>query len=47
MQRVKNLTTATQVAAEARVPLTWHRGLKDPVMLQLQRRLQLWLGFSP
>ena len=47
-QWVKNPTVAAQVTAEVQVqPLAQHSGLKDPVLLQLQSRSQLWLGFSP
>ena len=37
VHRVKNLTAVAQVAVE----------LKDPVLPQLQCRLQLWLGVNP
>ena len=39
-KKKKNLTAAAQAAVEA-------NGLKDPVLLWLQRRSQLWLGFNP
>ena len=46
--RVKDLTAATLVTAEARVPSpVWGGGLKDPVFLQLQHRSQLWIRFRP
>ena len=46
-QWVKNLTAAAWVAVEVwvRSPVQ-HSGFKDPVWLQLQHRLQLWLGFN-
>ena len=48
VQWVKNPTEVAQVAAEVWV---WfpacHSGLKDPALLQLQPRSQLWLGFNP
>ena len=38
-QWVKNPTVVARVAVEVRVPsLTWHRGLKNLVLLQLQHR---------
>ena len=47
-QWVKNLTIAAWVATEAQVEsLAWYSGLKDPMLLQLWCRSQLWLGFSP
>ena len=47
-QWVKNPTAAAQVAAEVQVwSLAQHSGLKDPVLLHLQHRLKLWLGFNP
>ena len=46
-QWVKNLTAVAQVPAEVRVPSLAQRSrLKDPVLLQLWCRSQLWLGFS-
>lgn len=48
IQWVKNMTAETQVAVEAWVRSTaWHGGLKDPVLLQLQHRSLLQLGFNP
>ena len=48
MQWVKNLTAAAQAAAEARVrSLAQHSQLRDLALPQLQKRLQLWLRFSP
>ena len=47
-QWVENLTSVAQVAVETWVlPPARHSGLKDPVLPQLLRRSQLWLGFSP
>ena len=47
-QWVKNPTAVSKVAAEVWVlSPTWHSGLKDPALLWLQCRLQLWLGLSP
>ena len=44
---VKNLTAATWVTAEAEVSSpACHSGLKDLVLLQLQRRSQMWLRFN-
>ena len=48
VQWVKNLTAGAQVAAEA---WAWSSvqcsGLRDPALLHLQRRSELWLGFNP
>ena len=47
-QWVKNLTAAAQVAAKACIQsLAWSSRLKDPALLQLEHRSQLWLKFSP
>ena len=45
---VQTLTAATWIAAEVRVQFSdQHSGLKDPALLQLLCRSQLWLRFSP
>ena len=47
-QWVKNQTAAARVTAEAwDQSLAWHSGLKDPALLHLWHRSQLWLRFSP
>ena len=47
-QWAKNLMRVAQVAAKVWVPSpAQHSGLKDPALLKLWRRLQLWLGFDP
>ena len=47
-QWVKNPTTAARVAAEGQgQSLAPHSGLKDPALLRLQHRSNLWLGFNP
>ena len=44
---VKNLTAAAWVAVEAQVrPPAQHSGLKDPALLHLWHRSQMWLRFS-
>ena len=48
VQWVKNLTATAPIAVEVRVHSpTQCSGLKDPVLIHLQHRLQLWLGFNP
>ena len=42
VQWVKNLSSEAWVQ-----PLAWDSELKDLALLRLQRRLQLWLRFSP
>ena len=47
-QQIKDLTAAAQVSAEAQIQsLPQSSELKDPGLLQLQDRLQLWLTFNP
>ena len=47
-QWIKNPTAVAQVAVEVRVQfLTWYSELKDPMLPQLQCRLELRLIFSP
>ena len=44
----KNPTAEAWVTAEAQAgSLAQRQGLKDPVLPQLQHRLQLWLRFTP
>ena len=46
-QRVKNLTAAAQIAAEAWVQSPAHpSGLKDSALLQLWHSSQLWLRLN-
>ena len=48
VQWVKNLIAVAQVAMEAQVQsLAPHCGLKDPTLMQLQLKSQLWLRFNP
>ena len=47
-QWVKNPTAAAWFAAKVQIRSpVWHSGLKDPALLQLWRRSQLWLTFNP
>ena len=46
-QWVKNPTTVAQAAVEVQVQsLDQHSGLKDPALLQLQCKSQMWFGFN-
>ena len=48
VQWVKNLTAATSTAVESQIQSSVpSSGLKDPVLLQLQHRLPLWLRVNP
>ena len=48
VQQVKNLTAVAQIATEVWVQSpAWCSELKDLMMLQLQHKSQLLLGFNP